>query len=238
LAAAKYTSPAVRVTGNGPRPVDRTIRVNLELPLFDFSAPNVRGASVDVTIFTRTALSVGWQVALGAGGGHTGTFTLKEMAQFTANPGEAVRIFVPIPAIATRRYYVSLGVSGRYEFQPLSETGFDAISPIKEAGSGIPAHRELSPSEAFDDQTVKLREYSLNHASPRTPAVYAIERETNWQYSVRAGGTALGIEVGVLTSVSLADSLAIKMTLPGGHAYRLDNRPGIRWITDPLITDW
>jgi hypothetical protein len=132
LAAAKYTSPAVRVTGNGPRPADRTIRVNLELPLFDFSAPNVRGASVDVTIFTRTALSVGWQVALGAGGGHTGTFTLKEMAQFTANPGEVVRIFVPIPAIATRRYYVSLGVSGRYEFQPLSETGFDAISPIKE----------------------------------------------------------------------------------------------------------
>ena len=238
LAAAKNTAPAGRVIRNSPILVNRNVRLSLELPLFDFSAPNMPGAKVDVTITSRITMSVAWNAMLGVGGGLARTVTLTKASTFPAGAGETVRIYIPFAVVATRRYYVTPGrVSGEYVFSPLSANSFDAISPLKGQESKMPVYRPLAPWEIKTYHTTeKLEEWPLTRASPHRTSGHVIDAQGDWQYSIRAGGTALGIYAAVQTSMSFADGLTIKAKLPGGHTYRLErflHSPGIKWVIDP-----
>jgi hypothetical protein len=183
-------------------------------------------------------MSVAWHATLGTGGGLARTVTLTKAATFPAGPGEAVRIYIPFDAIATRRYLVSPDrTSGQYVFISLKDNSFDAVRPLEEQGSRMPVYRPLGPREINPYyRTEKLDELPLKRASPHRQVAYVFDGETNWHYYVRAGGSALGIDAAVQTSMSFAQGLTIKAMLPGGHTYRLErfkHVPGIRWITDP-----
>jgi hypothetical protein len=103
LRLAKQAAP-IRLQGIAPFTLERKARVILKAPLFVFGAPAVTGCEVALQTYATQGLAGQWRVVLGAGGGPSKSIQASLRATFTATAGEKKRVFLPVQAVAVRRY--------------------------------------------------------------------------------------------------------------------------------------
>jgi hypothetical protein len=261
--ARKAKTYAGRTPPSGAH-VERRIKVTGEASVFEFSAPDVPGAMVSVQTSVNVTTSTSWSVVLGAGVGMESTRSVSEKVTFTAGSGETKQVFVPVPAVAVRRYEVipaphqpsrwafeafleRAGYASPPTFAPVTASGFDEVLPSRLSNLHGPSVRSvdgsprLSPSLARrlsfladPGQTVRIWSLSGNRSH---------DTEVEWShegtrdYAILAGGAALGIRVNASVSVRLAANLTLRMILPAGHDYHLrllTKAPGVNWLVDPI----
>ena len=88
--------------------LQRRVHVTLKAPLYVFGAPNVPGCEVTLETHSTQTGTGEWKVVFWAGGGQRRTIQTSLRSTFVAGTGEIKQIFLPVPAIATRRYLLTV----------------------------------------------------------------------------------------------------------------------------------
>ena len=259
LRQARSALPYTAV-GEVPITVERRVNTTLKTPLFEFSTPEVPGCEVSLQTYTSNSGVAQWEIAFGVGGGAAGTILTSLRATFTAGAGEHKRVFLPVQAIATRRFIYMRRYDShrrlsflRPSMQPLSD-GFDEIEMLPNRGMPVPGIESVRPSKVQSVKSSKkkggqgrlrtrarvyprttLQIYRLAGDRTKRLAHYEHSIERSRAFHVTAGGGALGIHVTAGFSVTLVTGLVLKFVLAPGHDYYLySNRrqPGISWQVD------
>jgi hypothetical protein len=260
LRQARSALPYTAV-GEAPITVERRVNATLRTPLFEFSAPEVPGCEVSLQTYTAHSAMAQWEVALGIGGGTADTMLTSLRATFIAGAGEHKRVFLPVQAIAIRRYIYRQRYHSprRLSFlhpsmQPVSD-GFDEIEVLSNLGMPVPGVESvrLSKVQAVKPSKKKggkgrlrtrarvypltaLQVYRLAGDRTKRLAHYEHGIERSRTFHVTAGGSALGIHLSAGFSVTLVTGLVLKFVLTPGHdyyQYSNRSRPGILWRVGP-----
>jgi hypothetical protein len=151
--------------------LERRKDVTLKVPLFVLGAPNVPGCEVKLEIYSSRTDIREWKVAFGQGR----SLKTSRRSTFEAGAGEIKRIFVPVPAIAIRRY-VLLEENSSINIEPLKGKAFQTVEPIGRTPAGWRSSRDsnepapgavtlISPES---DIGVRVRKIKIMRSSRRS----------------------------------------------------------------------
>jgi hypothetical protein len=217
-----------------PQFVERHFKTTIDVPLFDFSAPEVEGCTVSVQTSSSQASSATWRVSLGMASQSTKKVQVSLAAAFYATSGEHKRVFVPMDAVATRLYDLDgnwANCAGTLAPHTPNH-GFYHIRLLSPKSRFlVPSVRSIDPPQQVGPST-KLGNYRLAMDLTGARADYEYIYEATTGYDVTAGGRLHGVGFGTTTNVAITKRLAIKLSLVGGHNYQLmamTDRPGIYW---------
>ena len=232
-----------------PFVVERRVETSVELPVFDFDVPDVPGAAVSVQLIRAQAVASNQNFSAGLGGESGETYSVSVEATFTAEAGEAKRIFQSVPAVAHRRYDV--GPSS--DAHPIRMTSEDARITSGESISSlgfrllrrqpptyvhVPFQNskiDVSNHNLFPEPSSSIASFELKHHPATGVTTGSYREELSRRYALSAGGTALGLDVSANLSMTFTGTLVLESMLPNGHDYqlrRLERRPGITWHVD------
>jgi hypothetical protein len=232
-----------------PLIVERRVETIVELPVFDFDVPDVPGAAVSIQLIRAQAVASNQNFSAGFGGESGETYSVSIEATFTAEAGEAKRIFKSVPAVANRRYDVGPS-SDAHPIRMTSEdaciTGGEGISSLgfrllrrqPPTYVHVPFQNskiDISNPNLFPESSSSIMSFELKDHPATGVTKGKYREELSRRYVVRAGGTALGLDVSANLSMTFTGTLVLELVLPNGHDYqlrRLESRPGITWQVD------
>jgi hypothetical protein len=242
LALVKTARPSQPLTP--PFVVERRVKTRIELPVFDFDVPGVAGTAVSVQLINaravagRQSFSAGLGVALGK------AYSVSVYQTFTAEAGEAKRVFKRVPAVAQRRYEVG----SSFQVHPVPLTSEDIRITDGESESSLDSRllRRRPPRYVhvpFQNHPIDMNNHYpepssfLKNFDRRDSGVFkgGWHEEVSGQYTLTAGGSAFGLDVSTSLSATFTVGFNLELTLPNGHHYqlrRLEDRPGITWHVD------
>lgn len=244
VATARPSQPLIP-----PFVVERRVETRIELPVFDFDVPAVPGTEVSVQLIKAYAVASKQSFSAGLGGESGKAVSVSIHATFTAEAGEAKRVYKSVPAVARRRYEV--GSSFQVHPVPLASedvriTGDESESSL---GSRLLRRRppnyvhvpfqnrpiDISNPNLLPEPSSSIEPFDLRHYPPTGVYKGGYREEVSRRYAVTAGGTALGLDISTNLSVTFTGTVNLEATLPHGHHYdlrRLERRPGITWHLD------
>lgn len=244
VAAARPSQPLTP-----PFVVERRVETHIELPVFDFDVPGVPGAEVSVQLIKARAVASKQSFSAGFGGELGKAFSVSIHATFTAEAGEAKRVYKSVPAVACRRYEV--GSSFQVHPVPLASEDMRITGAESESSLGsrllrrqppryvhVPFQNspiDVSNPDLLPEPSSSIEPFDLRHYPPTGIFKGGYREEASRRYAVTAGGTVLGLDISTNLSVTFTGTVNLEATLPHGHHYdlrRLQRRPGITWRLD------
>lgn len=225
-------SPAPRSTrleqvrellGMRKRVAEETWLEMVDVPLYRFAAPNVKGAKVEYSEGTITADGSGWRVILGGLGiGRTKTVEISKSRMFQAGAGEAkqvyVRIMVRITKVAVYDGDRLVGRGHTAEVASPSESGDPQLLRRGVRSLKGPPPRHEAGTLDFHDMV------DLALSGDQTGAIHKEKRSwvTDISREVRlnlAKGKLVGVSA--LATVRRTRRLELSFELPAGHDYHV-----------------
>jgi hypothetical protein len=230
-----------------PFVVERRVETRVELPVFDFDVPDVPGAEISVQLIKAHAVANKQSFSAGLGAELGKVYSVSIYQTFTAQAGEAKRVYKSVPSVAHRRYKVG----SSFQVQPVQLASEDVriIGDESESSLGSRLLRRRPPmyshvpfqnnpidiSNLFPGSSSLLVPFDRRHYASTDVFNGGYREEVSRQYTLKAAGTALGLDVSTSLSVTFTGAFDLKLTLPNGHQYelrRLERRPGITWLVD------
>lgn len=230
-----------------PFVVERRVETRIELPVFDFDVPGVAGTAVSVQLINARAVAGKQSFSAGLGGALGKAYSVSVYQTFTAEAGEAKRVFKRVPAVAYRRYEVG----SSFQVHPVPLTSEDVRITGGESESSLDSRplRQRPPKYVhvpfqnhpidinyhFPEPSSFLKDFDHRDYSPTGVFKGGWREEISHQYTLTAGGSAFGLDVSTNLSATFTVAFNLELTLPNGHHYqlrRLERRPGITWHVD------
>ena len=195
----------------------------VDVPLYRFAAPNVRGAKVEYSEGSTTLDGSGWNVVLpGIGLGRTKTVEITKSRTFEAGAGEVKQVYVRVLVRITRENVYDggrlVGTGYTAEVASPSESGDPQLLrrgvksvawPIRLHGEGAPEFHDLVDLALGGDTSGSV------HKEKRS-WVTDVSREV----SVRLAKTK-AVDVSALATVKRTRQLELSFELPAGHDYQV-----------------
>lgn len=225
-------SPAPRSTlgervremlGTRRRVIEETRFEMVDVPLYRFATPNVKGAKVEYSEGTTTANGSGWDVILsGVGLGRTKTVEITKSRTFEAGAGEAKQVYVRVLVRITREaVYDGDRLVGRgytAEVASPSESGDPQLLRRGVRSASWPIRRQEDGTLDFHDMV------DLALAEDRSGAVHKEKRswETDVSREVKVTlAKTKSVDVSALATVKRTRRLELSFELPAGHDYQV-----------------
>lgn len=199
----------------------------INVPLYQFGAPNVEGAAVEYTEGESQTDSSGWLVKVfGIGTGDTASLQVSKSRTFIADAGVSKLIYIPVKL---RVEHVAI-----YDGDQLIGRGREARVASDEEGGDVRLRRRgvrslpagscsAGPEEYIDRLEVFLAQ---DHGSRAHVDRRAWETNVAHEVTVKLGKH---IDVSALVSVKRTRRLELAFTLPAGWNYDARICPDITW---------
>jgi hypothetical protein len=224
--------------GSGTAPASQVVEhrepVDVEIPLFEFMAPRVRGCQVSVNFRQTKIDQEKWNVTVGplALEGQR-KFSVSTSATFRAGTGERKQIFASVPGALLCRVDADDFASGA----PLRRD----VTVVAHAAKGkhsIAAIKSLPLLPGVEPHWLLLERYMLlgDRSRSVTEYEYTYSRIGELTVGVSASGLPHGVvpstSGGASVTVSMECSLTLHFWLTGGsnyHLYQTGSNHGIGW---------
>jgi len=202
----------------------------INVPLYRFGAPAVKGASVEYSEGESTAKSGGWIVKVfGVGSGDTTTLQVNKSKTFVANDGTCKIVSVPVKLrVARIAVYDSARLIGR---------GCDAqVAPISDGDNHLKGRvcRSVPAGHCVSGPTDGAEILDVGLSGDTSNAVHHDRR--SWESDVANElSLKLGkvLNVSALVSIKRSRRLELSFALPAGHDYLGYLCPGVTWWQRP-----
>jgi hypothetical protein len=203
----------------------------INVPLYQFAAPPVRGASVEFGEGESLTEGAGWSVRVfGIGAGNTATLQVSRARTYTAENGNCKIVLVPVK--------LQVAHIAVYDNNRLIGRGYEAqVAPVTEGGDNQLRRREcrsLPPERAFSgpEEAEDILELSLAHDN--SDSIHKDKRtwETDVAHEVLVKLKNLA-DVSALVKVKRTRRLELSFSLPAGHDYVAYICTGSTWWKTP-----
>lgn len=206
--------------GMRTRVVERSWAEMIDVPLYRFAAPNVKGAKVEYSEGTAHADGSGWRIKFpGIGIGRTKTVEITRSRVFEAGAGEAKQVYV--------RVLVRITKEAVYDGERLVGRGYTAevASPSESKDPHLLRRGIRSvtwPTTRIDEASLDFHDMvDLALSGDRSGAIHKEKR--SWVTDVtREVKITLGqgVNVSALAMVKRTRRLELVFDLPAGHNYQ------------------
>ena len=218
------------------RVVENTRLQMVDVPLYRFAAPNVRGAKVEYSEGTTDVGGSGWSITIGGIGiGSTKTVEISRSRTFEAGAGEAKQVYV--------RVLVRINEETVYEGDQLVGRGFTAeVASPSESGDPQMLRRGVRsvpwPSRRPDDGNLDFHDMvDLALSGDRSGVVHKEKRtwvtDVSREVKLSLAKTKL-VDVSALATVKRTRRLELSFDLPAGHDYQCYLCNGFTHWVSPL----
>ena len=199
--------------------VEQRWRRSVDVPLYRFAAPPVRGAKVTYSELYGLTEASGWSLKVfGIGTGHTREVSVTKQRVFVAKNGECQQIFVPVPlrleriAVYDGEKLVGRGVRGEVN-PPKNRSGSLTRRGCRTLADDLCAERPDDPAEDVVAQDLSDQEKGSVHVEERR---WASDLASDIVTNLTIEDV---IEIGPFVRVKRLRELALKFELPSGADY-------------------
>jgi hypothetical protein len=217
------------------RVVEKTWLELVDVPLYRFAAPNVKGAKVEYSEGSTTMDGSGWSVTFpGIGLGSTKAVEITKSRTFEAGAGEAKQVYV--------RVLVRIKHEAVYDGERLVGRGYTAeVASPSESGDPQLLRRGVRsvpwPTRRPDDGTLDSHDMvDLALSGDTTGATHKEKRSwvTDVSREVKINlAKAKLVDVSALATVKRTRRLELSFELPAGHDYQVYLCNGFTHWTSP-----
>lgn len=221
--------------GMRTRVVEKTWFEMVDVPLYRFAAPNVKGAKVEYSEGSTSTDGSGWSVTVpGFGIGRTKTVEISKSRTFEAGAGEAKQVYV--------RVLIRLNQEAVYDGDRLVGRGYTAeVASPSESGDPQLLRRGVRsvPWQAgrYNGVTLDILDMvDLALSGDRSGATHTEKRSwvTDVSRHVMINLTKIkSVDVSALATVKRTRRLELSFELPAGHDYQVYLCNGFTHWTSP-----
>lgn len=222
--------------GTRTRRVEKLWFETVDVPLYRFAAPNVKGAKVEYSEGTTDATGSGWKVALkGVGIGRTKTVEITRSRTFEAGAGEAKQVYV--------RVLVRISKEAVFDGVRLVGRGYTAevASPAESKDPHLLRRGVTSapwPVRRHDEGTLDVHDMvDLALSGDRSGSIHKEKRswdvDVTREVKVKLSKERL-VDVSTMATVKRTRRLELSFELPAGHDYKCYLCTGFTHWVSPL----
>jgi hypothetical protein len=205
----------------------------INVPLYRFGAPPVKGAKVEYSEGEHVAKSAGWLVKVfGVGSGDTTTLQVNKSKTFVAESGSCKIVLVPVKLRVAR-----IAV---YDNNRLIGRGYDAqVAPIADGDNHLKGRicRSAPAGGCVSGPTEGAEVLDLGLSGDTSSAIHHDTR--TWESNVSSEiSLKLGklVNVSALVSVKRSRRLQLSFALPSGYDYLGYLCAGVTWWKRPATS--